>query len=138
MTLFLLTLLINPAHAETCSLRDLTINQPRLIEYAAASGELKKPRLLRTEPNPAFDPDFPTTYWALPTAGNIAIIKIHHATMAPSGADTAIGVVWVDTVLIIDPATKTVSGTEECEVLHPATEHVLGILGVIQEPGAPR
>lgn len=138
MILFL-TFLILPAHAgtHTCSLRDIPINQPRLTEYATASGNLKEPRRLRTEANPEFDPDYPTTFWALPTAGATVAVKVHRAIAAPSAGDTAIEVVWVDTMLTIDPRSMSVSGDDECDRLQPVTEHILEILKVIQEPGAP-
>lgn len=134
--LLFLTLLITTANAATCPLQDINLNESLLARYAADSTRLPTPKLLRTEENAEFAPDNPTTLWAMPTTGSTVVVKVHHAESAPS-ADGGY-VTWVDTVLTIDPATKTVSGAEECGVLQPITEHVLEILGVIQEPGAPR
>lgn len=136
MVLFLLTL-ITSAHADTCSIRDISLNGSMLARYAADSARLPAPKLFRTEENPEFAPDFPTTYWALPTAGTTVEVKVHRAAPVATNAHGPIQIGWSDTVLTIDPAAKTVSGTDECDVLHPVTEHVLEVLKVIQEPEAP-
>lgn len=135
MVLFL-TLLFNPANAAACSFRNLAINQPKLVQYAQGSQGLTEPKLFRTEGNPEFDPDNPTTFWALPTTGSTVQVKVRHATAAPVTTSGAIGVVWIDTVLTIDPVNKTVSGADECNVLYPITERVLEILQVIQASDA--
>lgn len=135
MILLLLTFLAS-ARADThaCSIRDIPIKRPRLAKYAAASGDLKEPRFLRTEENAELTPDNPTTYWAMPTDGSTVVVKVHRASMDPSAGSS--GVVWIDTMLTIDPAAKTVSGTDECDAPHSITEHVLEILKVTQKPGA--
>lgn len=135
--MFLLTLLlITPAHAtNTCSLQDLNIDRTRLMQFAVASIGLTAPKLFFTEENPVFAPDNPTKYWALPTTGNTVTVKVHHADLSSETASVA--VVWTDTVLTINPAAKSVSGTVECDALLPITEHVLNMLHVIQEPAAP-
>ena len=139
MLLFLLSL-ITSAHAEThtCSIRDISLNGSMLARYAADSARLPTPKLFRTEANPEFAPDNPTTFWALPTAGTTVAVKVHHATATSATSKDLVAVIWVDTVVTIDPATELVSGTDECDVLHPVTQHVLEILKVIQEPGAPK
>jgi hypothetical protein len=133
MSLLLLAVLSHPATAATCSLRDLSVDPTLLNRYAADSAGLTVPKLFRTEDSPEFGADYPTTYWALQTSGTTIQVKVHHAMSGPSTSGE-IDVIWFDTLLTIDPTAKSVSGADECSILHPVTEHVLEILNVIRAP----
>lgn len=133
MLLFLtfLLALAHPAHATTCPFPpNAPINSELLIRYATDSGRLTAPKLFRTEANPEFYPENPTTYWALPTAGSTIMVKVHRAESEPTATGT-IDVIWTDSLLTIDPKSRTLSGADECSALQPATEHMFEILNVV-------
>lgn len=133
--LLLLFMFINNAAAKVCSLRSLTIDQPKLVQYAKDSRGLAEPRLIWTEASPEFDWDYPTTYWALPaTKLRTVIVEVHYAIAAPTADSTTIEAAWTKTSLTINPVTRTVSGDNGCDVLYSIAQHSLEALHMTRAP----